>query len=66
MMNTGMKYLNDRQLADRFGIEKGTVWRWARSDPSFPKPVKLSPQTVRWRSDEIEAWENSRAERRAG
>jgi prophage regulatory protein len=30
-------------------------------DPSFPKPVVLSTRCVRWRSDEIQAWMDSRS-----
>lgn len=38
-----------------------------KHDPSFPKPVVLSPRCVRWRSDEIQAWMDARsADRDAG
>ena len=30
-------------------------------DPTFPKPVVLSPRCVRWRSDEFFAWIDARA-----
>lgn len=61
-----VNYISDRQLAERFGVDRATIWRWARTDKSFPHPIKLSAQTARWRSDEVDAWENSRAELRAG
>lgn len=36
-------------------------------DPSFPKPVVLSPRCVRWRSDEVQEWMDARsADRDAG
>ena len=54
-------YLSDRQLATRFGVSRTTPWRWLKTDPSFPRPVALSPGCTRWRIAEIEAWESARA-----
>lgn len=54
-------YLTDIQLAARYSVNRATPWRWAKADPTFPKPVKLSPQCSRWKLSEIEAWEASRA-----
>lgn len=54
-------YLTDAQLSARYGVHRATPWRWAKADPSFPKPVKLSPQCSRWKLSEIEAWEANRA-----
>ena len=56
-----MLYLSDRQLAERFGVNHLTIWRWHREDPTFPRAVKLGPATTRWKLSEIEAWEKSRA-----
>lgn len=54
-------YLNDRQLAERFGVARASVWRWVKSaDIAFPKPVSLSPGCTRWKLSDIEAWEASR------
>jgi prophage regulatory protein len=54
-------YLSDLQLAARYGVHRSTPWRWQNTDPTFPKPVKLSPQCTRWKLSEIEAWEAARA-----
>lgn len=54
-------FLTDTQLASRYGVNKATPWRWAKSDPNFPKPVKLSPQCTRWRLSDLETWEAKRA-----
>ena len=50
-------YISSLQLAARFGISRSTLWRWAKTEPSFPQPVALSPGCTRWRVSEIEAWE---------
>lgn len=55
-----MKYISDKQLAEQFGVHRPTIWRWAKNDPTFPKPVRLSPGCTRWKLAEIEAWEAAR------
>lgn len=54
-------YLSDIQLAARYSVHRTTPWRWAKSDPTFPTPVTLTPGCTRWKLSEIEAWEASRA-----
>lgn len=54
-------YLSDEQLAARYAVSRGTVWRWHRNDPTFPRPVKLSPGCTRWKLAEVEAWEAAQA-----
>jgi len=57
-------YLSDLKLAARYGVHRTTPWRWVHTDPTFPKPVKLSPQCSRWKLSEIEAWDAAKAEGR--
>ncbi|WP_442922964.1 helix-turn-helix transcriptional regulator [Methyloversatilis sp. RAC08] len=33
-----------------------TVWRKAKTDPQFPKPVKVSEGITGWPSDEVHAY----------
>lgn len=54
-------YLADTKLAARYGVHRTTPWGWLHSDPTFPKPVKLSPGCTRWKLSEIEAWERAKA-----
>lgn len=54
-------YLSDRHLADRFCTARQTIWAWLRKDPTFPRPIQLSPGCTRWRLTEIEAWEAAKA-----
>lgn len=55
-------YLSDRQLGARYSVHFLTPRRWANEDPTFPKPVKLSPGCVRWRLSDILAWEAAKAD----
>lgn len=49
-------YFSVQQVAARLGVSVATVWRWA-ADGTLPKPVKLGPNTTRWRVADIEAHE---------
>lgn len=53
-------YLPDTAVAERYDIARQSVWRWASSDPSFPKPIKLSPGCSRWRVEDLERWERKK------
>ena len=50
------KYASDRQLAVRYGVDRGTIWRWVR-ERDFPQPVKMSEKCTRWRLANVEDWE---------
>lgn len=34
---------------------KPTIYRWAR-EGIFPKPVRLGPNSVAWRADDLRQW----------
>ncbi len=55
-------YMSDLQVAARDSVHRATPWRWAKSDPTFPKPIVLSPGCTRWKLSEVEAWETKKAE----
>ena len=54
-------FLSDAQIAARYGVHRKTPWRWAKSDPTFPKPIAITPGCTRWKLSEIEAWEAQRS-----
>jgi predicted DNA-binding transcriptional regulator AlpA len=54
-------FLTDRQVGERYNVTRTTVWRWRKVDPTFPKPVMLSPGCVRFRLADLEAWELTKA-----
>jgi prophage regulatory protein len=51
-------FLRDTEVAIRYGVSRPTIWRWTKNG-KFPKPVKLGAGSTRWRSSDIEAWEQS-------
>lgn len=41
-----------------------TIWRWVKTNPSFPKPIKLSPSVTAWDEAELLAWVQARKSER--
>lgn len=48
------KYLSDVQLAERYSVNRATIWRWT-ARRILPQPVQLSPGCTRWSLAAIEA-----------
>lgn len=57
----GIVYLSDQMIAGRYSVSRQTVWRWLKTDPTFPKPISLSPGCTRWKASELDAWEAARS-----
>ncbi|KAF0279164.1 AlpA family phage regulatory protein [Spiribacter aquaticus] len=53
---TEERFLTDIEVANRYSVSRITPWVWARRD-CFPKPVRISSGTTRWRLSELEAYE---------
>lgn len=54
-------YVTDRQVGARYNVHHLTARRWVKADPTFPKPIRLSPGCTRWKLSDIEAWEAAKA-----
>lgn len=50
-------FLPDRAVAARYAITRATVWRWVTNDPDFPRPIRLSRGTTRWRTSDLVAFD---------
>ena len=48
------KWVSDRFLADRYGVSRQTIWRWARIG-KLPHPQKIGDNTSRWELGEADA-----------
>lgn len=48
-----------KQVADILGMSAVTVWRKAKTDPQFPKPVKVSNAITAWPSEEVQAYRDA-------
>jgi len=54
-----MRYVSADFLAERYDVDKSTIWRWVTKD-ILPKPVRISEQCSRF---DLEAVEKRDAER---
>lgn len=52
-------YLSDKQVANRYGVTRTTIWRWVR-DREFPRPVKISRGCTRWDMESVREHEAAR------
>ena len=60
------RFLSDKQVADRYGVTRTSIWRWLKTLEDFPPPVKLSEGCARWTLLSLISWEHARAERQKG
>ena len=57
---SGERYLSVREVCRRYEVSPATIWRWVKTDPAFPDPVRLSPGTTRWPLSALERFELAR------
>ncbi|MDH2403660.1 hypothetical protein QCM77_27440 [Bradyrhizobium sp. SSUT18] len=55
------RFITDKQLAGRWGIDPSTIWRNAKKSPTYPQPVKLSARVTRFRMSDVERHERKDA-----
>ena len=53
-----MKYIRSKKLAELFGVNQSTIWRW-RKRKDFPQAIYLGPNTVVWSLKSVETWMQS-------
>ena len=47
-----------KEAANYLGIGLSSLWRKAKIDPTFPKPIKLGERTTVWRLADLDTWLN--------
>lgn len=55
-----MELITTKQLAYLAKISHSTIYRYVKSDPAFPKRVRLPGGRVRWVKSEVHAWISER------
>lgn len=53
--------LRPAKAAEYIGVGVSTFWRYAKTIPDFPKPVKLSPRCTIFFESQLSDWLASRA-----
>lgn len=54
----GKPHLNIKEVAERYGVSKQTVARWAGSGV-FPPPVRVGVKLLRWAVVDLDAYDIS-------
>ena len=54
-----VRFLRRRQVLERVGATKATLYRWIRGG-HFPPGVTIGPRMVGWVESEVDAWCASR------
>jgi prophage regulatory protein len=55
-MSVSYKGLRPPKAAEKLGIGLSSLWAKAKSEPDFPKPVKLGPSTTVFLEHELDAY----------
>lgn len=54
------RILRYSDLEDQLGMNRVTIWRRTRTDPTFPRPIRLGNNSrsaaIGFLADEVEAW----------
>ena len=62
-----MQIVRYRDLEYRLGVDRVTIWRWTKTNPTFPKPIRLGNSknsALGFLVEEIEAWVAQQAAQR--
>ncbi|MBW6419352.1 AlpA family phage regulatory protein [Celeribacter sp. PS-C1] len=51
------QFLNVDEVAERYSTSKASIWRWCKTVAHFPKPLKIGPNCTRWRTADLEKYE---------
>lgn len=53
------------KAAEHLGIAVSTFWQYAKTDPDFPKAIKISHRVTLFMEEDLAKWLSLRAARRA-
>jgi len=49
----GRVLITPRETASRLGVHTATLYRWLRSNPEFPRPIRVSENVTAYYEDEV-------------
>ena len=57
---TDAEYLRPSQSAHHISVGLSSLWRKSKTDPDFPKPIKLGPMTTVFKRSELDQYVESK------
>jgi len=58
--------LRAAQGAEFLGVGVATFWRWARTRPDFPQPIRLSPRCTVFDVEALRTWRDAQTQAKGG
>lgn len=62
-MVSNSKSYRAKEAAEFLGIGCSTFWKWVKTKPDFPKPIRLSPRCTVIPGDQLIAWRDAQAKK---
>lgn len=59
----GRRVIKPKTVVAKGVGSRSTIWRYLRTDPSFPRPIILGSNSIGFFEDEIDRWLESRPRR---
>lgn len=60
IQNRAKRVIRQKEVSDKLGLSKATVWLYVRTRDDFPKPIRLGANSVGWLESEIDAFIDAR------
>ena len=60
IQNNTKRVIRQKEVCDKLGLSKATVWTYVRKRDDFPKPIRLGANSVGWLESEIDAFIDAR------
>lgn len=54
-MENQIRFMRRREVLELLGLSHTTVYKMV-DEGRFPRPLRIGPNTTRWRSDQITEW----------
>jgi predicted DNA-binding transcriptional regulator AlpA len=61
-LDKALRILRVKQLVERTGLSRATLYVLMSTDPTFPRKIKLTVRAVGWLESEVDGWIVSRAQ----
>ncbi len=58
--NSTKRIIRQKEVCDKLGLSKATIWTYVRTRDDFPKPIRLGANSVGWLESEIDAFIDAR------
>jgi len=58
------RYIRLKEVCLITAASQATIWRWVKTNPGFPRPIRLSPSCTVWNEAELLEWIENKKDQR--